>query len=234
MLNTLLLFSFIVNLAAKSFIVVIDPGHGGVENGATVGEFYESHLVLDIAKRIERELSSKEVSVVLTRDIDEQLSLKERADVANNLNADLFISIHANASTSSTLFGIETYSIDVATDSFSKMVASRENNGVDLIDTHLPNISPSTMLLSLEFAELVQNTAVSHLRLIYGETSIEDLGSKTALFSVLVKTEMPAILFEVGFMTNPSEFSQIKSSHYRNELSVALTKAVLEWIDRNQ
>ena len=116
------------------------------------------------------------------------------------------------------LHGIETYSVDIATDGYSEMLAMKENSGVLLEAGDIPTISTSTMLLSLELSELVQTSIMSLIEKQYDDHSIQDLGHKTAMFSVLVKAEMPAILMEVGFMSNPEELKHIESAHYREAM----------------
>ena len=222
-----------ITFAQDEFTVVLDPGHGGVQNGAMIGTTREADIVLDIAKRVKRILLQDEVRVLLTRENDVDISLSQRASFANEQNANLFISIHANAAPTEELFGIETYSVDIATDSFSNQVALRENKGDDEELSHL-SVNPSTMLLSLELADLQQEKLISTLEQAYPNLGIRDLGSKTALFSVLVRTEMPAILIEIGFLTNDDELEKILTAHYREQLALAITACIQEWIERNK
>jgi N-acetylmuramoyl-L-alanine amidase len=219
--------------AEQTYTVVLDPGHGGTQNGAMIAETREADIVLDIAKRVQRSIQRDDVEVLLTRSEDIEMSLSQRASFANERNANLFISIHANAAPSSDLFGIETYSVDIATDSFSNQVAIRENKGDEESLSDL-TINPSTMLLSLELADLQQRKLVSTLEQAYPDLGLRDLGAKTALFSVLVRTEMPAILIEIGFLTNEDEFNQILTAHYREHIAMAIVECIDEWIERNK
>lgn len=220
-------------LAQDVFTVVLDPGHGGTQNGAMIGTTREADIVLDIARRVHRILQQDDINVLLTRTTDIDISLSQRASFANERNANIFISIHANAAPSEDLFGIETYSVDIATDSFSSQVAIRENKGEE---EHLSQLSinPSTMLLSLELADLQQQKLVSTLELAYPKLGVRDLGAKTALFSVLTRTEMPAILIEIGFLTNEDELTQILTAHYREHVALAIVACIREWIERNK
>ncbi len=214
--------------------IVLDPGHGGTEAGAQKDGIREADLVLDIAVRCQRLLLEKGHQVALTREVDRLLSLKERPEFANNLNADVFISIHANSAESSDLYGIETYSVDIASDGYSAMVALKENAGQKVSQQDIPTVNTSTMLLSMELADLVQRTFVEDIGLHYHSRVARDLGHKTALFSVLVKAQMPAILLEVGFMSNEDEFKQLQSAHYRETIASSLVRAMDEWEERNK
>ncbi len=220
--------------AEAGLTIVLDPGHGGTEAGAQRDGVREADLVLDIAKRCERVLINKGHTVYLTRESNQTLGLKERPEIANNFDADVFISIHANSAVSSDLYGIETYSVDIASDGYSAMVALKENAGQKLSQDDIPSVNTSTMLLSMELADLVQRTFVEDIGLHYHPEAARDLGHKTALFSVLVKAHMPAILLEVGFMSNENEFKQLQSAHYRETIATSLVRALNEWEERNK
>ena len=222
------------NILQAQMLIALDPGHGGSEAGAQKGDLREADIALDIALRMQRHLLQNDFKVVMTREDDSTVALLERTEIANAANADVFISIHVNAAESTKLHGIETYSVDIATDGYSEMLAMKENSGVKFEVGDLPTISTSTMLLSLELSELVQTSIMSLIGKQYEGHAIQDLGHKTAMFSVLVKAEMPAILMEVGFMSNPDELKHIESAHYREAMAAALTNALIEWRDRNQ
>ena len=222
------------SISPAQMLIALDPGHGGSEAGAQKGELREADIALDIALRMRRHLLQNDFKVVMTREDDSTIALLKRTEIANEANADVFISIHVNAAESTDLHGIETYSVDIATDGYSEMLAMKENSGVMLEARDIPTISTSTMLLSLELSELVQTSIMSFIAKQYDGHSIQDLGHKTAMFSVLVKAEMPAILMEVGFMSNPDELKHIESAHYREAMAAALTNALIEWRDRNQ
>jgi N-acetylmuramoyl-L-alanine amidase len=230
-----LVFSSVLWLStafAKNYIVVLDPGHGGTETGAIGGTgLRESDFVLDLALRTEEKLKEQGITVILTRRSDLNLTLQERAETANTSDANLFLSIHANASPSSSLYGIETYSVDVATDASAIQVANRENDSSDFM---VNTFGYGNLLLSIEFSELVQHNMVTELRKDYPTEEIVDLGHKTAMFSVLVRTKMPAILFEAGFLSNPSEERQLRTAHYRDAMAEALADSILEWLERGK
>lgn len=228
--------SLFAQTTTAPFVVVLDPGHGGSQRGAQNTEgLVEAEFVLDLALRIREQLADQtDITVLLTREEDIDVSLQERSAFANTHNATMFISLHANAAPSNTLYGIETYSMDVATDAFSHLVANRENNGMeDILDASV-SINPNTMLLSLELAELMQRTVVEHISLEYPEKNVRNLGHKTAMFSVLLQSNMPSVLFEAGFVSNPTEQRHLRCSHYKDNLATAITMVILEWKTRNQ
>lgn len=227
-----LILLFLEQALADTYTIVLDPGHGGVETGA-VGPsgLRESDFVLDLALRTKEKLSKEDITVILTRTSDEERGLTERAELANELKADLFISIHANAAPTSTLYGIETYAVDVASDASAKRVANRENASSEFM---MSTFGYGNLLLSLEFSEMVQRNMVTELQKQYPTEDVVDLGHKTAMFSVLVKTKMPAILFEAGFVSNPEEERQLRTAHYRDAMAQALADSIIEWMERGK
>ena len=233
-MTLLFLISLCIQSAlGKTYTVVLDPGHGGSEDGAvgTTG-LREADFVLDLALRTKEKLNEEEdITIILTRTSDVDCGLNERAELANEINADLFISIHANAAPSSSLYGIETYSVDVASDASAKRVASRENASSAFM---MSTFGYGNLLLSLEFSEMVQHNMVSELQKQYPSDGIVDLGHKTAMFSVLVKTKMPAILFEAGFLSNPEEERHLRTAHYRDAMAQALADSIIEWRERGK
>ena len=219
--------------AVAGVLVVLDPGHGGDEPGAQTAYLREADIALDIATRMKNKLESANFEVLMTRSDDTTVPLLDRAKIANEAEADVFVSIHVNAAESKDLHGIETYSVDIATDGYSEMLALKENSGVFLNMEEVPTITTSRLLLSMELSELVQSSIMSEINKTYQNNTIQNLGHKTAMFTVLVKAEMPAILMEVGFMSNPEELKHLESAHYRDTVSSALTKALIEWRERN-
>jgi N-acetylmuramoyl-L-alanine amidase len=223
----------------KTRTVVIDPGHGGTEDGAiSVTGIREADYVLGLSLRIKEKLEENEnINVVLTRTEDIHVPLEDRARLANELQADVFISIHANAATTDKLWGIETYSMDTASDGGARRVAMRENAFVGDPDGSnnelLGNLTTyGNTLLSVELAEQIQNGVVEGLRKTYPKKNVRDLGNKTALFYVLVKTDMPSILFEAGFLTNAQEERQLRSAHYQDAMAEAFAEELIKWLER--
>ena len=223
-------------------LVVVDAGHGGFDHGAvgTTGT-READIALQIALRTARGLEDRlGVEVLLTRSDDTFVTLRDRAALANARDADLFLSIHANAAPGPTAWGIETYSLDTASDAGAARVAARENTLVreqraDLGETDplLANLlTAGTNQLSKDLARDVQHRVVSRLQEAYGETQIRNLGSKTALFYVLVSTRMPAILFETSFVSNPGDERRLRTPQFQQLTADALVEAVGVWLER--
>lgn len=211
--------------------VVLDPGHGGHDAGA-VGPrgTKEKDVTLDIAHKaapiIARELG---VSVLITRDRDDYVALEERTARANGFGADLFISIHCNASESSSAHGIETYVLDTSSDSVSARVAARENAASADSGAAVSSMMADLKLAylgseSTHFAELLQRSALASLQEKYpGATSH---GVKRAGFFVLVGAQMPGALFETSFISNPTEEERLASDDYRQKMADAIVNAV--------
>lgn len=219
-------------------VVVVDAGHGGRDEGA-IGPsgLQEKELVLDVVQRLARRLRDRGLTVVLTRKDDRFLSLEERTAVANDARADLFLSIHANASRSRTPIGVETYfaALD-ASDESAREVAERENTALgatapspsfrDPLATILGDLIESQhMEESSEFAKLAQTqlAAIDRAR---------SRGVKQAPFVVLMGVQMPASLVEIGFLSNPSEERRLRRSERRDAIAAALSEAVVDFAQR--
>ena len=218
----------------SSFKVVIDPGHGGKELGAKgYSGTVEKNIVLQLSLRVAELLAEKNINVILTRKSDETISLKNRVLIANEAEADLFLSIHANSAEAKTLTGIETFSASGTTNKPLSSIALFENLGVEL-DFLESDVSVNNDLLSDEWAETVHQTVVNQLRNTYDEldVSIDDNGVKQDAFYVLRKTKMPAALFECGFLSNKEEEQRLRNSFYAEEIAQALSRAVIIWKER--
>lgn len=225
--------------AADRFdLVVLDAGHGGHDEGATgPSGLHEKDLVLDVTKRLAEHLRERGLEVVLTRTGDRFLSLEERTAVANDARADLFLSIHANASQSRRPSGVETYfaSLD-ATDDAARATAERENSAFGAEARALDPSDPLAAILgdlietehlqeSSEFAKLAQ----SELSRVARSRS---RGVKQAPFVVLMGVRMPASLVEIGFITNPDEEKTLRNGRRRDAIVGALAEAVLAFRER--
>jgi N-acetylmuramoyl-L-alanine amidase len=226
---------------------VLDPGHGGTEDGA-IGPsgLKEKDLALDMARRLSALLKADGFEVVLTREGDDGPTLDQRAEIANVQRADVFVSLHANASRSSKARGAETYFLSRnATDDAARTVAAIENDaagvGGDLAagtaaagsegsDSAIPLIlwdMAQTIYLeqSSQLAEIVQ-------RELNGALGITDRGVRQAPFRVLVGATMPAVLVELGFLTNPDEEKRLADGEYRRKLAEALAVALKQYRTR--
>ena len=213
--------------------IVIDPGHGGHDPGAKGQGVMEAELVLDLALRLEKLLKEQQgVEVVLTRRTDEFIPLEERTAIANREGADLFLSIHANASTRAAARGIETYFLNFATDPEAEAVAARENAASGRNMGRLPDLVKTIALNdkvveSRELANIVQ--ASMFRRLKTQNKTLRDLGVKQAPFVVLIGAEMPSVLAEVSFVTNKTEGSLLKKEAYRQSIAQSLADGVLRY-----
>ncbi len=216
--------------------VVIDPGHGGKDPGAVgfLKNVYEKDITLRIAKKLAKMIRQKvNCEVILTRNDDRYLTLEERTALANTKNADLFISIHANAHRNRDVYGIETFYLNLATDDESIRVAARENA------TSTKNISDLHSILS----DLMQNAKInesSRLAAFVQESICRDMkkkyryiknnGVKQAPFYVLLGAQMPAILIETSFISNPRECRRLIDQKYQDRLCSAIVKGVQAYI----
>ena len=226
-----------------SFVVLIDPGHGGKEYGATTmvtrinskgksytRNLYEKDLTLLLAKKLKKVLQ-KRFSTYLTRSFDRTVSLEARADMADTVKADVFISIHFNSSFSKNSHGIETYYLDNHDDKAIKKVEAIENKSLDgdskvinqiLIDLVIQKTVPSSKKLATKIHEEV--TAK-----ISDKMQIRDRGIKPGLFYVLALSKRPGVLIEAGFMSNSREVKKISTSKYLSEYANALAKGIIDY-----
>ena len=215
--------------------IVIDPGHGGRDPGAQVRGLNEAELVLDIALRLERLLVKEPgVEVVLTRRISSYVALEERTAIANRSGADLFLSIHANASSNASVRGFETYFLNFAPNPEAEALAARENAGSSRTMGNLPDIVKAIALNnkideSRAFASMVQGSMQKRLR--KADSSAQSLGVKQAPFMVLIGATMPSVLVEVSFLTNRNEAVLLRSQSYRQQIAEALLAGVMTYQD---
>jgi N-acetylmuramoyl-L-alanine amidase len=213
--------------------IVIDPGHGGHDPGAKGGGVTEAELVLDIALRLEKLIAKQPgMEVVLTRRKDDYIGLQERTAIANRESADLFLSIHANASSVRAARGIETYFLNFATNLNAAAVAARENAASGQTMATLPDVVKTIALNnkldeSRDFATFVQHAMIEKLR--PANKTVKDLGVKQAPFAVLIGAAMPSVLAEVSFVTNAQEAKLLKGNAYRQRIAEALFDAIRKY-----
>ena len=214
-------------------LVVLDAGHGGHDPGAQSNGVSESELTLDVAMRLSRLLQKEPgVDVVMTRDTDVFIPLEERTAIANREGADLFLSIHANASRNPRARGVETYFLNFASNPDAEAVAARENSTSGRAMHSLPDIVRAIALNnkideSRDFADMVQHSMVR--RLSTRNKQLKDLGVKQAPFVVLIGAAMPSVLAEISFVTNKPEGQLLKNSNYRQQIAEALLDAVVSY-----
>ena len=219
--------------------IVLDPGHGGKDPGA-IGPrgLKEKDITLDVAKNLGAILKKKYgVEIIYTRTKDVFVPLNERTELANSKKADLFISIHTNASKSRKMKGLETYFLNWTNDREAIRVAARENkisiknmqkmqNDLQFILQDLARKSKNEE--SMRLAHSVQNSMVSSLKKNY--RGVNDLGVKYALFYVLVGAEMPSALVEISFISNKEEEKRLASRKYKKRIAEAIAKGINSYI----
>jgi N-acetylmuramoyl-L-alanine amidase len=216
--------------------VVIDPGHGGKDPGALgyLKNVQEKDVVLDIAlllgEKIESELNCE---VIFTRRNNRGISLEERTALANTKNADLFISIHANAHKDRDAYGIETFYLNLATDDESIRVAARENatSEKNISDLHsiLSDLMQNAKINeSSRLASYIQGSLVDGLGKKYRQ--IKDNGVKKAPFYVLLGAQMPAVLIETSFISNERECKRLTDKNYQNHLCNGIVNGIRQYI----
>lgn len=215
---------------------MIDPGHGGKDDGAKGPHgIKEKNLTLKISKQLATLLrTSLGAEVRLTRQDDRYIPLEERNTLGNKINADLFISIHVNASESKDPHGIETYYLNTASDKAAQRLADRENRAFGKEASTLEKIL-TTMLQnantdeSRELASAVQSRMIQRLSKSYA--NVLDKHVKTALFYVLVGSKSPSILVETGFVSNPTEEKRLNSPDYQKQLVQSIAAGIKKYLD---
>lgn len=216
--------------------IVIDPGHGGSETGA-IGPsgVAEKELTLLLARDLEAHLGRLGVRVVLTRGEDATIPHDTRAAIANQNRADLFISIHLNSSLGAGAHGAETYFLSTEASDARAAKAADEENAPGAETPGAGGVTTDEVKdLELILWDLAQTRHLSESQrfatLIQGELNetlqLRDRGVKQAPFRVLRGAEMPAVLVELGFLSNPDEEKKLQDAAYRGELAEALTRAV--------
>jgi len=215
--------------------IVIDPGHGGKDPGCRIGGRYEKDITLGIASLLAQELREKiGCEVFLTRDKDIFLSLEQRTAIANMKKADLFISLHVNAHKDQRIHGLETYFLNMATDQSAVLVAARENatseKSISDLQTILNDLMLNTKINeSSRLAHNVQNGMVGGVSKLYA--GIRSLGVKQAPFYVLIGAEMPAVLVEVGFLSNRRERERLVDKKYQKSITDGIYAGIRSYIE---
>ncbi len=220
---------------SQSHRIVLDPGHGGKDYGAKGNGLIEKNIALDIAKRTKKILEENKYNVLLTRTQDYDLSLVERSTLAEQLKADLFVSIHVNSTKSSSTNqnGIETFYLQN-----SDLVSPTRHGGflfinlkkdpslITLIDEHIQ----ANTQLSKTLAKSIQSSLINFLK--SQQLYINDRGVKADKFRVLLRSPIPAALVEVGFITNKNDASQLSEKEYRNKIAYGIFQGITQFIQR--
>jgi N-acetylmuramoyl-L-alanine amidase len=225
-------------LGLKVRTIVIDPGHGGHDPGATGPTgLKEKDVNLAIAKALKRKIEDNGgefgVSrVVVTRSDDRFIPLEERTGIAKRERADLFVSIHCNAAKNNQAHGIETYILSFTTDPEALAVAARENSTTrkslsDLADIVKKYLLSSKIDESTRLATHVQSSVVNRIAKKYNP--VKNKGVKKAPFIVLIGADVPSILVESSFITNPHEEKRLKSEDYINEIADGIFSGIKKY-----
>lgn len=225
-----------VSRHSKSFKVVIDPGHGGEDPGA-IGPtgLREKDVVLHLSKKVRDKIRSElGWDVVMTREDDRFVRLEDRTAIATTEEGNLFISIHANAATDKRICGIESYVLGTTTNKHALRLAAKENNispqqvsDLQVILADLKLNDPTKVIPSSRLADCVQMILVNRLQKRYGQ--VKDLGVKQAPFVVLIGADMPSILIEVSFISNPEEEKRLRNSRYLDTLTAAIVDGLKKY-----
>jgi N-acetylmuramoyl-L-alanine amidase len=221
-------------LGLKIGRIVVDAGHGGHDSG-TLGPdgIQEKDVVLDVALRLGKLLRQRMGSeVIYTRDDDTFIPLEERTAIANKAQADLFISVHANSSSDPTARGVETYYLNFTTSPDALEVAARENAVSDQSIHELSGLVKKITLKdkideSREFAADVDTSLYAGLE--RGNPGLRDRGVKKAPFVVLIGANMPSILAEISFLTNPDDATELRDPQYRERIAESLYRGVARY-----
>ena len=224
----------------KPFVVVLDAGHGGHDSGNRGNGYYEKNIALSIALKIGKTLEKKkDFKIIYTRKKDVFVDLIQRANIANKADADLFVSIHCDAFTSSKAFGAGTFVLGLHENERNFKVAQKENSVIFLeedyeknYDGFNPNDPESVISLilmqqtyldqSINLASTIQKSFVENL-------NRKDRTVKQAGFIVLKYTYMPSVLVETGFLTNRSEGAYLNSSAGQVKMASAIAKAIINY-----
>ncbi len=215
--------------------IVLDPGHGGAEEGAAgPSGLLEKDLVLDVCRRLQQALQVRGLEVSLTRVDDRDVPLDERTAIANNRRADLFLSLHANASPSSSARGAETYYLSLREEAGSDAAQAGRHETSDLMG--LGEDDP----LKLVLWDMAQAAWLAESQLVAEQIQAEfnkalgipDRGVKQAPFRVLVGATMPAVLVEIGFISNPEEERRLRDPAFLQDMVDALVRAIEAYRDR--
>jgi N-acetylmuramoyl-L-alanine amidase len=220
--------------------IVIDPGHGGKDYGAPgyLKGVHEKNVVLSIGKRLAAKIKKElNCEVILTRDKDTYLSLEERTAIANTRDADLFISIHTNASRDKRAYGIESFILNLATDEEAIQVAARENatstKNISDLDSILHDLMQHAKVSeSTRLASFVHNAMVGEVKKKY--KMVRSKGVKQAPFYVLLGAHMPSILIETSFISNPRECKRLVSSDYQERLCQGIVSGIKRYIQETK
>lgn len=236
--RALLTFFCLISAASSAQIILIDPGHGGEDCGAknsiTINklkkEICEKDIALSIAQKIQKKLSPH-YQTFLTRSIDKNLSLEERARLADTVKADLFISVHINASASRGSQGFETFYLNNHDSAAVRRVEEIENRNSDGQLTMVDKILTDLVIeRTAPRSKKLASTVHQHIGKKVKRFKVSDRGVKPALFYVLALTKRPAILLEPGFLSNTKELKMVLSDDFQEAYASGIVEGLLEYL----
>ena len=229
-------YSLARQLGLGARTIVIDAGHGGHDPGSIGrGGLQEKDLVLEVALRLEKRVRGElGADVILTRGTDVFIPLEERTAIANSRGADLFLSIHANSARNPDARGVETYFLSFAQDAHAEAVAARENAVSAATMKDLQNLVKAITLNSKldesrDFAASVQESMVATLK--PAAPGIRDRGVRTAPLYVLIGANMPAVLAEISFVSNPTDEKLLRTTEHRERIADSLFDGVRQYLE---
>jgi len=225
---------------SKPFIVVLDAGHGGSDSGNIGNGYLEKKIALTITLEIGRLLTKdNDVKVIYTREKDEYIELNKRAQIANDADADLFISIHCDAFPSSKAFGAGTFVLGLHENDRNFKIAQKENSVIFLEDDYEKNYDGfdpndpesviSLLLMQEEYLDQSILAATSIQKSFVTTLKRKDRSVKQAGFLVLRNTYMPSVLIETGFLTNKNEGAYLNSTKGQSSMAKAISKAIIDY-----
>ena len=228
----------------KRKIIVVDPGHGGKDSGAVgITKKLEKNITLKVALLLKKEFSKyEEFRVILTREKDVYLKLRERTEIAKNSNADIFISLHADFNKNRRTRGISLYTLsERASDKEAEALARRENRSDFLgnVDLSSENSEVTNILIDLTKRETLNQS--SHLvnfliKDIKNEMNLLKRAHRFAGFTVLKSLDIPSVLIEMGYLSNKEDSKLLVSNNYQKKITSNIVKAVknyFDWIEKN-
>ena len=238
LLPTLILFN------ANAYTILIDPGHGGEDLGAVaqqlsvlkdgrkvIRNIYEKDLSLQVANLIIEKLKQKHYRVFLTRSFDRVVSLEERAEIAEQIKADLFISIHFNSSLSKRSNGFETYYLDNHSDLAVKKVEDVENKGLqgEALIIH-KIITDLVVEKTVESSKKLSESIHQNIKKRVKPFGVRDRGLKPGLFYVLALSKRPGVLLEMGFLSNEKELKKMIDSKYQKSYATGVVEGIDQYM----
>jgi N-acetylmuramoyl-L-alanine amidase len=243
MKKPLFILFLLFSLGAQAFTILIDPGHGGEDEGARARYYFakkrwrlikEKDIALSLAKKIHEELVKKKFNSYLTRSVDRTVTLAERAELAEKIKADLFISVHINSTEENEPRGFETYYLDNHNDSAIKKVEQVENKdltGKEIIVNKI--LTDLVIERTVKSSKGLAQSIHSNIQVLVGKRyKMIDRGVKPGLFYVLALTKRPGILLEVGFLSNSKELKKLLDDKFQSRYAKAVARGIADYIKK--